>query len=335
MPLDMGNVRRLHLVADADSDVATEAQAAPVADASVVILRPSLDDGADIGAALQIRAARARPRRPGRLLDEPPASARSYIEALEEMRVEDLPSRPFTIGYVRAYAGLLGPLDPEAAVARFKSDSARRGRRTARSGRRAPRARSASGHDLRRRRARWSARSCCGTSPSAPWPRTSRRPRWPGRHLGPGPGPRQQQSGRPGRAAAGPGPRSTTPEPYKTPGLDDAAANGGSVDAAKAAAKARAEAEAKAGIVDPALQLKLGAPFKAKERGHGRRPSRRLGRYPAGPQGRHPGGARRRRPGLFRPRPGGRRGLSRPAHGRSDRRRLEIRWCSRSMAMAC
>jgi len=46
---------------------------------------------------------------------------RAYLEALEEMRLDSLPSRPFTIGYIRAYALALG-LDPEAAVERFKSD---------------------------------------------------------------------------------------------------------------------------------------------------------------------------------------------------------------------
>ncbi len=46
---------------------------------------------------------------------------RNYLQAIEEMRLEMLPSRPFTIGYVRAYAAAL-QLDPEAAVARFKLD---------------------------------------------------------------------------------------------------------------------------------------------------------------------------------------------------------------------
>ncbi len=46
---------------------------------------------------------------------------RAYLEAIEEMRLGDLPSRPFTIGYIRAYALALG-LDPEAAVDRFKVD---------------------------------------------------------------------------------------------------------------------------------------------------------------------------------------------------------------------
>lgn len=46
---------------------------------------------------------------------------RSYLEAIEEMRLDALPSRPFTIGYIRAYATALG-LDPDLAIERFKSD---------------------------------------------------------------------------------------------------------------------------------------------------------------------------------------------------------------------
>jgi len=44
-----------------------------------------------------------------------------YLSGLEEMRLEELPSRPFLIGYVRAYADALG-LDPDRAVARFKRE---------------------------------------------------------------------------------------------------------------------------------------------------------------------------------------------------------------------
>jgi cytoskeletal protein RodZ len=47
---------------------------------------------------------------------------RNYLAFIEDMRIEALPSRPFTIGYVRAYAQALG-LDPEGAVARFKQDA--------------------------------------------------------------------------------------------------------------------------------------------------------------------------------------------------------------------
>jgi cytoskeleton protein RodZ len=46
---------------------------------------------------------------------------RSYLEAIEEMRLDALPSRPFTIGYIRAYATALG-LDPDLAIERFKTD---------------------------------------------------------------------------------------------------------------------------------------------------------------------------------------------------------------------
>src|ERR1700755_3649924 len=46
---------------------------------------------------------------------------RAYLADIEAMRLDRLPSRPFTIGYIRAYAWALG-LDGEAAVERFKSD---------------------------------------------------------------------------------------------------------------------------------------------------------------------------------------------------------------------
>lgn len=47
---------------------------------------------------------------------------RAYLEALEEMRLELLPARPFAVGYVKSYAQALG-MDPAAAVARFKDES--------------------------------------------------------------------------------------------------------------------------------------------------------------------------------------------------------------------
>lgn len=46
---------------------------------------------------------------------------RAYLEALEDMRLDALPSRPFTIGYIRAYALAVG-VDPETAVERFKAE---------------------------------------------------------------------------------------------------------------------------------------------------------------------------------------------------------------------
>jgi cytoskeleton protein RodZ len=46
---------------------------------------------------------------------------RQFLEAIEEMRLDALPSRPFTIGYIRSYAQALG-LDPEVAADRFRAE---------------------------------------------------------------------------------------------------------------------------------------------------------------------------------------------------------------------
>lgn len=45
-----------------------------------------------------------------------------YLAAMEAMRLDELPSRPFAIGYVRAYASALG-LDPEEAALRYKQEA--------------------------------------------------------------------------------------------------------------------------------------------------------------------------------------------------------------------
>ncbi|ACG77252.1 putative transcriptional regulator [Phenylobacterium zucineum HLK1] len=84
-----------------------------------VLNRDPLQSHASIGEAL-----RAVRQDRGLTLDELAERTRvrrSYLEALEAMRLDALPSRPFTIGYIRAYALALG-LDPEAAVERFKAD---------------------------------------------------------------------------------------------------------------------------------------------------------------------------------------------------------------------
>ena len=106
MPLDTGRVPHLHLVADSDPE-----------HAPVAAYQPSVDDGVDIGSALRA----AREFRGLNLQDVADATRirQSYIEALEDLRLDELPSRPFTIGYVKSYAKLLG-LDGDAAVARFK-----------------------------------------------------------------------------------------------------------------------------------------------------------------------------------------------------------------------
>src|SRR5277367_6424959 len=44
-----------------------------------------------------------------------------HLEALESGQIDQLPSRPFIIGYVRAYARALG-LDADATAARFRTE---------------------------------------------------------------------------------------------------------------------------------------------------------------------------------------------------------------------
>ncbi|WP_297511755.1 helix-turn-helix domain-containing protein [uncultured Caulobacter sp.] len=247
MPLDTGNVRRLHLVADADRD-----------EAPVAVSQPSLDEGADIGMAL--KAAREFRGLTTQDIADGTRIRQGYIEALEDMRLEDLPSRPFTIGYVRAYAALLG-LDAEAAVTRFKNDAPDEGAEL-----RAP-------VGVRRERDPRLALILAGgllvVGAILLWnvaQRAIAKDAPPPQIAPPAASTQVQAHANNSSVALGaplPAPvESTTPEPYKTPGLDDAAANGGSVDAANVAAKAREEAEAKAGAA--ADDFKLGAPFKAR-----------------------------------------------------------------------
>lgn len=249
MPLDTGNVRRLHLVTDADVD-----------DTPIAVAQPSLDEGADIGLAL--KAAREFRGLTTQDVADATRIRQSYIEAIEDMRLDDLPSRPFTIGYVRAYAGLLG-LDAEAAVARFKTDSPDEGAEL-----RAP-------VGVRRERDPRLALIFAGgllvVGAILLWNVAQRAitKEEPPPQVAPAAVSTQVQSHASNNQVALGSPlpapvESTTPDPYKTPGLDDAAANGGSVDAANAASKARAVADAKAGVVDPASQFVVGSPFKLK-----------------------------------------------------------------------
>ncbi len=108
MPLDTGGVTNLRMSVDGDLDPG-------LADSYM----PTLETGPDIGAALKS----AREFRGLTLQDVADSTRirRAYLAAIEEMRLDELPSRPFTIGYVRAYANALG-LDGEAAVDRFKLD---------------------------------------------------------------------------------------------------------------------------------------------------------------------------------------------------------------------
>ena len=80
---------------------------------------PSLHSGGDVGQAL--KAVRESKSLSLEELADITRIRRAYLADLEAMRLDRLPSRPFTIGYIRAYADALG-LDGEAAVERFKAD---------------------------------------------------------------------------------------------------------------------------------------------------------------------------------------------------------------------
>ena len=246
MPLDTGRATHLQLVAD-DRDDAPD----------VALL--SIEHGADIGEALQV----AREFRGLTLQDVADATRirLSYVEALEAMRLDDLPSRPFTIGYVKSYARLLG-LDGEAAVARFKLDAPEDNEPL-----RAPvgvRRESdprlglllAGGLLVVVAIVLWNVAQRAIATEAPPPLAAATAPR----------APTIASGGAVSLGAPVPAPaESTVPEPYKTPGLDDAAANGGSADAVTAASKARAvEAAANGPVIDAAQTAALGSPFKSK-----------------------------------------------------------------------
>lgn len=276
MPLDTGRVSHLHLVADGERE-----------DAPLAEHQPSIDYGVDIGSAL--RAAREFR---GLTLQDVADATRirlSYIEALEDLRLDELPSRPFTIGYVKSYAKVLG-LDGDAAVARFKVDvpddseplRAPVGVRHERD----PRlglvlalgvlivaaivlwnvAQRAIAKDAPPAQVAQEQAAAAVNAPAA----VAANGGGPGGPGGPGDG--SVSLGAPLPAPV----ESTTPEPYKTPGLDDAAANGGSADAVTAASKVRAAEAAKAGV-DPNQAVKVGMPFRAKGAVYGATPAEASG----------------------------------------------------------
>jgi len=266
MPLDTGRVPHLHLVADGDPE-----------HAPMAAYQPSVDDGVDIGSALRA----AREFRGLNLQDVADATRirQGYIEALEDLRLDELPSRPFTIGYVKSYAKLLG-LDGDAAVARFKLDvpddseplRAPVGVRHERD----PRlglilalgvlivvaiflwniAQRAIAKDAPPAQVAQAQASAAVSAPAAV-------------PVDPNAAPGSVSLGAPLPAPV----ESTTPEPYKTPGLDDAAANGGSADAVTAASKARAVTAAAAAPADPSQLVGLGTSFRAKGAVYGATPA--------------------------------------------------------------
>jgi transcriptional regulator with XRE-family HTH domain len=82
--------------------------------------RPVLDPNLDVGAAL--KAAR---QSLGMSLDEVAEATRvksRHLAALEAREIDQLPSRPFTVGYVRAYAKTLG-LDADQVAQRYRAEN--------------------------------------------------------------------------------------------------------------------------------------------------------------------------------------------------------------------
>jgi len=251
MALDAGGVLSLYRTGEIDVSEPTRLGA------------PELSQGLDLGAAL--RAVREYHGVTLQQLADATRIRQTYLAALEDMRLEDLPSRPFTIGYVKAYARHLG-LDPEEAVERFKQE--------------------APDHDE-------ALRAPVGV-------RKQRDPRlamilivglltlgaivlWniAQRSINaekPAPTVAEQTVLPPSQEAVGPlevgeplppPPEATVPVPYETPGLEAAAASGGSADAVEAAARARNAAEAGQPVMP---ELPVGAPFKARGQIYGAQP---------------------------------------------------------------
>jgi transcriptional regulator with XRE-family HTH domain len=108
MPLDTGRI----------SEQQSSAQAKGAASANESYA-PDVHYGADIGQALKV--VREYRKLSVEQVAEITRIRRAYLADIEAMRLDKLPSRPFTIGYIRAYAEALG-LDAEAAVERFKAE---------------------------------------------------------------------------------------------------------------------------------------------------------------------------------------------------------------------
>src|SRR5215469_16769896 len=113
MPLDLGG--------GADSDmVATGALAPGVHGGAILGLQPLIDSGANIGQAL--RALREAKGLSLADIADKTCVRRAYLQALEELNIDQLPARPFAVGYVKAYAEAVG-VSGELAVRQFKADA--------------------------------------------------------------------------------------------------------------------------------------------------------------------------------------------------------------------
>ena len=116
MPLDSGVTNDLHETLQGGlQDVGGE----PIDPAQAPGYAPTIHSATDVGQAL--RAIREHRGLTLEALAETTRVRAAYLTAIEEMRLEKLPSRPFVIGYIRAYAQALGA-DPDQAVERFKAE---------------------------------------------------------------------------------------------------------------------------------------------------------------------------------------------------------------------
>ena len=113
MPLDLG--------ASADSDVVAKGAKVPGVHGGANQGLPSLlEAGATIGQAL--RALREARNLSLGDIAQTTCVRRAYLQALEDMNIDQLPSRPFAVGYVKAYAEVLG-VSGDLAVRQFKKDA--------------------------------------------------------------------------------------------------------------------------------------------------------------------------------------------------------------------
>ncbi|MDB5454785.1 MAG: cell division protein FtsQ [Caulobacter sp.] len=252
MPLDTGRVTHLHSAPDEPTTPAGP---------------PSIGDGPDVGSAL--RTARLARHLTPRDVADSTRIRQSYVEAIEEMRLDDLPSRPFTVGYIRSYAKYLG-LDGEAAVSRFRVENP--------DDNDALRAPVGVRPERDPRLGLILIGGCLIVAAILLWNVAQRAMAQIERPSHVEPALAQQATGTPaangGAVSLGaplPAPvESTTPAPYVTPGLAAAAANGGSADAAGAALKERLASEARGeGVIDVSQAPVLGTPFQAKGPVHG------------------------------------------------------------------
>src|SRR4051812_36399825 len=107
MPLDSGVTNDLHETLQGGLQ---DIDGAAVGTAGYA---PTIHSGNDVGQAL--RAIREHRGLTLEALAEITRVRASYLTAIEELRLDALPSRPFVIGYIRAYAQALGA-DPDQAV---------------------------------------------------------------------------------------------------------------------------------------------------------------------------------------------------------------------------